>query len=256
MKQTSKPKRQASVTAEPNQIHPELLGLPLATPLRRGLALSLDLFLWFNIAMAVMLLLTAALLYFQYPKIYEFGMQRLAPRAENQGEMGSKFEFTKELLLLFADRNPQEISPEIKGAMDDENDQELESLVSDYSILFHLDFSGDRRSEIDYATKQIVVRPDLFFGVMNLAINLGILFLLYFTAFTWFFNGKTPGKWLFRIRVVRLDGQPIRLWDAFGRAGGYSASFSTLGIGFLEAFWHPNRQTVHDRISNTVVVRG
>lgn len=80
--------------------------------------------------------------------------------------------------------------------------------------------------------------------------------MLYFTFFTWIMKGKTPGKWLFGIRVVRLDGKPIGLWDAFGRAGGYSASLSTLGLGFLEAIWHPNRQTVHDRISGTVVIRG
>ena len=42
--------------------------------------------------------------------------------------------------------------------------------------------------------------------------------------------------------------------DAFGRTGGYSASLSTFGFGFLEAFWNPNRQTVHDRISGTVVL--
>ena len=42
---------------------------------------------------------------------------------------------------------------------------------------------------------------------------------------------------------------------AFGRAGGYSASLSTFGLGFLEALWNPNRQTIHDRISGTVVLR-
>lgn len=56
------------------------------------------------------------------------------------------------------------------------------------------------------------------------------------------------------LRVARLDGNRLSLWDAFGRAGGYSASLSTLGLGFLEACWNPNRQTVHDRISGTVVL--
>ncbi len=30
---------------------------------------------------------------------------------------------------------------------------------------------------------------------------------------------------------------------------------STFGLGFLEALWNPNRQTIHDRISGTVVLR-
>jgi len=60
---------------------------------------------------------------------------------------------------------------------------------------------------------------------------------------------------LLRIRVLRLDNKRLTLWDAFGRAGGYSASVATLGLGFLEALWHPNRQAIHDRIARTVVVR-
>ena len=57
------------------------------------------------------------------------------------------------------------------------------------------------------------------------------------------------------LRSLRLDCKRLNLWDTFGRAGGYSASIATLGIGFLEALWHPNRQAVHDRISETVVMR-
>jgi len=68
-------------------------------------------------------------------------------------------------------------------------------------------------------------------------------------------RGRTPGKFLFGIRIIRLDGKDIHIWQSFGRAGGYAASISTAGIGFLEAFWHPNRQTVHDRIAGTVVIR-
>ncbi len=77
----------------------------------------------------------------------------------------------------------------------------------------------------------------------------------YFALFTWLLKGPAPGKWLLGVRVVRLDGRPLTLWDAFGRTGGYSASLSTLGLGFVEALWNPNRQTMHDRISGTVVVR-
>ncbi len=80
--------------------------------------------------------------------------------------------------------------------------------------------------------------------------------LAYFALLTWRLRGRTAGRWIFGIRVVKLDGTPLGLWDSFGRAGGYSASFATLGLGFLEAFWHPNRQTVHDRVSSTVVIRG
>ncbi len=76
---------------------------------------------------------------------------------------------------------------------------------------------------------------------------------LYFTLFPAFWRGRTPGKRLMGLRVVRLDGKPIGLWVAFNRFGGYAASVFTGLLGFFEMFWDPNRQALHDRIAATVV---
>ena len=78
---------------------------------------------------------------------------------------------------------------------------------------------------------------------------------LYFTVFLAFWGGRTPGKRLMRIRVLRLDAKPIGLWVAFNRFGGYAASIFTGLLGFFEMFWDRNRQALHDRIASTVVVR-
>lgn len=78
---------------------------------------------------------------------------------------------------------------------------------------------------------------------------------LYFTAFLSLWKGRTPGKRLFGMRVVRLDGKPITLWAAFERFGGYSAGLFTGMLGYFEVFWDPNRQALHDKIAKTVVVR-
>jgi hypothetical protein len=78
---------------------------------------------------------------------------------------------------------------------------------------------------------------------------------LYFTLFIALFKGRTPGKRLLGIRVVRLDGKPIGWWAAFNRFGGYAASIFTGLLGFFEMFWDPNRQALHDRIASTVVIR-
>jgi len=78
---------------------------------------------------------------------------------------------------------------------------------------------------------------------------------LYFTLFVAFWGGRTPGKRLMRIRIVRLDGKSIGLWVAFNRFGGYAASIFTGLLGFFEMFWDRNRQGLHDRIALTVVVR-
>ncbi|HEX2093422.1 MAG TPA: RDD family protein [Longimicrobiaceae bacterium] len=78
---------------------------------------------------------------------------------------------------------------------------------------------------------------------------------LYFTAFLTLWRGQTPGKRMTRIRVVRLNGAPITWWAAFERFGGYAASIFTGLLGFFQIFWDRNRQALHDKISETVVVR-
>ena len=76
----------------------------------------------------------------------------------------------------------------------------------------------------------------------------------YFTCFTALWQGQTPGKKLFKIKVLQLDGTPLSMWDSFGRYGGYVAGFATGLLGFLQIYWDPNRQAIHDRISATVVI--
>ncbi|MEM1117366.1 MAG: RDD family protein [Bacteroidota bacterium] len=68
-------------------------------------------------------------------------------------------------------------------------------------------------------------------------------------------NGYTPGKRLWGIRVLRLDGQRVSLWTAFERFGGYAAGLVTGLLGFAQVLWDPNRQGVQDKIAATVVVR-
>ena len=46
----------------------------------------------------------------------------------------------------------------------------------------------------------------------------------------------------------------LTLWHCVERAPGYAASFLEGGFGFIQYFTHPNHQTVHDRIAETIVV--
>jgi hypothetical protein len=77
---------------------------------------------------------------------------------------------------------------------------------------------------------------------------------LYFTFFPVVWRGRTPGKRLLRMRIVRLDGRPLGWWPALNRFGGYAASIFTGLLGFFEMFWDDNRQAMQDRIAATVVV--
>ncbi|MEQ1437959.1 RDD family protein [Fontimonas sp. SYSU GA230001] len=91
-----------------------------------------------------------------------------------------------------------------------------------------------------------------------LASELGFSFgwgAVYFTLLTVLWNGQTPGKRLLGIRVISLRGEPLTYWAAFERYGGYAAGFATGLLGFLQVFWDPNRQAIHDRICFTAVIR-
>jgi hypothetical protein len=88
--------------------------------------------------------------------------------------------------------------------------------------------------------------PDLSFGIGWASMYMTILLSAW--------NGRTVGKRMMGIRVMRLDGEPITWWVAFERYGGYAAGFATGLLGFAQVYWDANRQGIHDRIVGTVVV--
>jgi uncharacterized RDD family membrane protein YckC len=81
-----------------------------------------------------------------------------------------------------------------------------------------------------------------------------VYFIVYSGLMLWATNGLTAGKRLLRIRVISLTNPKISFWQAFERGLGYGASFLEGGFGFIQFFIHPNRQCVHDRIAETIVV--
>ena len=123
--------------------------------------------------------------------------------------------------------------------------QEAEGIESELA-----DFD-DATSEQSADTYSIVA------WIKGLVTELGLGFgwaVLYYSVFTAWFNGKTPGKRLLNIQVLKLDGSGLSLWESFGRYGGYGAGFATGLLGFLQIYWDPNRQAIQDKISETLVI--
>jgi uncharacterized RDD family membrane protein YckC len=79
--------------------------------------------------------------------------------------------------------------------------------------------------------------------------------VIYFGLVVWLTNGRTLGKWVTGIRIVSLVHEHIGFWHSLERALGYGASLLEAGSGFFQYLVHPTRQTVHDRIAETIVVR-
>ncbi len=81
-----------------------------------------------------------------------------------------------------------------------------------------------------------------------------IVMVLYWGLFNYFGNGRTPGKWIARTRIVSLTGERMGLWQSFERGLGYGAAVLEGGIGFLQHFWDRNRMCAQDRLAETIVV--
>jgi len=78
---------------------------------------------------------------------------------------------------------------------------------------------------------------------------------VYHLAF-WSWRGTTVGGLILGLRVVRLDGQPMNFGVALIRLFGSLFSFAAGGLGFFWAGWSRERQSWHDKIAGTVVIKG
>jgi uncharacterized RDD family membrane protein YckC len=106
--------------------------------------------------------------------------------------------------------------------------------------------TGGRREILFYQQARIVL-PILY----PLAI---ILVLTYFTFFhgAW---GQTIGKMIFRLRVVKADGQPLTFSRALARTCAYVLSAIPFFLGFFWTGFTPSKRSWHDFIAGTIVVR-
>jgi len=69
----------------------------------------------------------------------------------------------------------------------------------------------------------------------------------------WMLVGQTLGKLLMGVRVVRTDGQRLRIGNAIRRELGYLVS-AILFLGYLWVLFDNRRQGFHDKLAGTIVV--
>jgi uncharacterized RDD family membrane protein YckC len=81
-----------------------------------------------------------------------------------------------------------------------------------------------------------------------------LLLVLYHIAF-WATKGTTVGGMICNLRVVKLDGQPLRPAEALVRGVAGVLSAAVAGLGFLWMLKDPHRETWHDKIAGTQVVK-
>lgn len=120
---------------------------------------------------------------------------------------------------------------------------------------------ADSREESEALREQLAEaesQSTLFTWIRDAADEAGLIFgwgTVYLTLFLALWQGRTPGKKAMGLRVVRLNGEPLGLYMSLERAGGYMAGLATGLLGFAQVWWDPNRQAIHDKITETVVIR-
>lgn len=243
--------RRRTVTDEPFQVDPNLLGAPLATVRRRAAAFALDSAVAVAVSVPLMLIAAILALWIQAPATVSGGMAFMFGGPElTEAEMAT---IQLDVFRVIHRRQPWLLPPGTAEAVEANDPAALAAAIDDVEIMFTLDTRAPSRYVPGTERDRLELHGDVLFGGLAGVLSFVTFFIAYFTLAG--ARGRPPGKWLFGIRVRRLDGAPMTVWSSFERAGGYSASLSTLGLGFFGALRDPNRQTLHDRICATVVLR-
>ncbi len=79
------------------------------------------------------------------------------------------------------------------------------------------------------------------------------ILVLYFACFI-AAHGQTPGKALFRLRVITEDGQKPHFVKSLLRALAMAFSIDLLFLPMFYAFFNPQRRAFHDIVARTYVV--
>jgi uncharacterized RDD family membrane protein YckC len=94
-----------------------------------------------------------------------------------------------------------------------------------------------------------------FFAHLGEAKLASLAVSLSYFVFFWTQYGATPGKMLFKLKVVTPVGTLITPGQAVIRYFGQILSGLILGIGFMMAGWDEQKRALHDRLANTRVIR-
>ncbi len=99
-----------------------------------------------------------------------------------------------------------------------------------------------------------VILVSILFGLVG-GPPFGFLVVLAYFAGLWAWKGTTVGGVILKLKVVRLDGQPLTFLVALVRALAAAFSIMVFFLGVLWIAWDQEKQGWHDKIAGTVVAR-
>lgn len=223
-----------------------LVGQPLASPLRRIVGFAFDCMLLIVPSLLVAVAASAISLYITDREAFR------AVRTELKGQSSDHAAQVAALgriapLLVRAEASG--LPPSVAIAVDQSDLTRAGEILSGYTLIYSIgDEKAAQPGTIRLEVARLVPTPLRGAALFGTA-------ALYFTFFASGRRRSTLGKRLAQTEVVKLDGEPMTVWESFERFGGYFASAGTFGLGLLDFWREPNRRLAHDRLSNTVVVR-
>lgn len=269
----------ATITPDSFLVAPELIGLPLARPRRRAAAMLIDLFLVSLLTQAGSVffgVLAAVALWRASAPSQKSGYVRTGVRTllrvsaaivafvvilNAMSSLTDRFNDDDEETGVLDEMAMPEFSGELPSTLLPDT---LRGTSLEAAIVEMEDDNDDLREDVNELRAEVATlearagRTGMIDWMRTFADDLGLGFgwmALYFTAMLVLWRGQTPGKRLLGIRVIRLDGRPLTWWMSFERFGGYAASLSTGLLGFIQILWDRNRQGLHDKAVETVVIR-
>ncbi len=260
-------------TNEPLYVAPALVGARLASPMRRVLAFTADAFILIapTVAVAVaaafislratdprgahaVTVLLGALFEQQLPAVTAATppAERAAIEREQALRKQRGSEAFRDLIPLLVRTEARGMPAAAASAAEEGDLARAAELLNGYHVVITLRFSeGEAAVEPGRITLDLgKVIP----GGIRVVALLGVP-ALYFVLFTRSRRGATIGKWLFGIRVLRLDGERLSTLEALERFVGYVHIPATLFLTVGDLWRDPNRRLPHDRSVHTAVFR-
>lgn len=213
---------------------------------RRALAFGID---------ALIIGVLSSLVYTGYAELRARLKHEPTPvsRAIKALEDGSETSLTLERGLQVEQDKKQEYLDLLKGRITEEEYQKTESMTANE---IEKNYTGALvRARIERAREGTPEKSregaeDQAFKVIKEYIITLLYFVLFFRL-----RGQTPGKRVFRLKVIDLEGKPRLGWyQCFERAHGYVCSGLFASLGFWQVLWDRHGLTMHDKIADTTVI--
>jgi len=238
------------LTSEPLHVAAELLGQPLASPLRRLVAYLLDGAILILPSIAVAVGAAYVNLRLNRPEVLRAVEQVWSQDgAKAKVSLDNRKAMARYLSELEAPGLPVGVREAVeRGELD-----RAAELVDGLDYLFALAFGEE--PEVHLKPRQVMVPVEKMIPKPLRALCLFGVGALYFTFLTSSRRGATLGKRLAGIRVVQLGGERLSRLESLERFAGYLEIPATGGLVLLHLWKDPNRRLPHDRVAHTAVLR-